>query len=451
MAHQREELAMKRCLGLIARTWFALVCLAQTATPQDRETKVRDDKRAVEADDRWIYNDLPRARAEAEKSGQPLLVVFRCIPCEACSRFDDLVVKRDERIGKLMDRFVCVRIVQANDLDLATFQFDYDQSFHAFFMHADGAIYGRFGTRSENHDEFQDMTMEGFASALEGVLDLHAAYPANRETLSGKHGPPPAVSRPEEFPTLASYGKKLDYEGNVVKSCMHCHQVRDAERETYRTAAKPMPDKVLYPYPLPRAIGLRMDPKQRAKVAEVAEASAAKGAGLRPGDEFISFAGQPILSIADIQWVLHNAEDGAELPVEVLRGKKTVSATLALEPGWRRRSDISWRPTTWNLRRMGTGGLVLEDLSDEVRRERKLGTKGLALLVKYVGQYDAHAAGKNAGFQQEDILIEMDGQTDRRTETGFLDYALNEKKPGDKIAITVLRAGNKVKLMLPMQ
>jgi hypothetical protein len=47
-----------------------------------------------------------------------------------------------------MKQFVCVRIVQANALDLALFQFDFDLTFAAFFMNADKTIYGRYGTRS---------------------------------------------------------------------------------------------------------------------------------------------------------------------------------------------------------------------------------------------------------------------------------------------------------------
>ena len=51
-----------------------------------------------------------------------------------------------------MDEFVCVRLVQANALDLTLFQFDYDLTFAVFFMNTDRTIYGRYGTRSERKD-----------------------------------------------------------------------------------------------------------------------------------------------------------------------------------------------------------------------------------------------------------------------------------------------------------
>lgn len=43
---------------------------------------------------------------------------------------------------------MCVRLLQMNGVDLKRFQFDYDQTWCAFFMNADGTIYGRYGTRA---------------------------------------------------------------------------------------------------------------------------------------------------------------------------------------------------------------------------------------------------------------------------------------------------------------
>ena len=47
---------------------------------------------------------------------------------------------------------------------------------------------------------------------------------------------------------------------------------------------------------------------------------------------------------------------------------------------------------------MVTGGLVLVSLSVEERKTLELPAGGMALRIKHVGQYGAHAAGKNAGF-----------------------------------------------------
>ena len=137
---------------------------------------------------------------------------------------------------------------------------------------------------------------------------------------------------------------------------MHCHQIREAERLVYRTAREPIPDEVLFPYPDPAVLGLKMDPKAMATVERVAPGSIAERAGLRAGDEIATLAGQPLLSIADLQWVLHNAPAATKLPAQVRRAGEAVDLSLDLPEGWRR-GDISWRATTWDLRRMGLGGL----------------------------------------------------------------------------------------------
>ncbi len=88
---------------------------------QEREIKVRGDKKRVESDGYWIYNDLPRGIDETKKSGKPLLVVFRCVPCEACAQLDEQVVERDLGVRELLDKFVCVRQVHANGMHLSQF------------------------------------------------------------------------------------------------------------------------------------------------------------------------------------------------------------------------------------------------------------------------------------------------------------------------------------------
>src|SRR3989449_3706443 len=243
--------------------------------------------------------------------------------------FDEQVVRRDPKVADLMDQFVCVRLVQANAMDLSLFQFDFDLTFAVFFMNADKTIYGRFGSRSDRKDATKDISMEGFRKALAAALELHKRYPANKAALAGKQPRPTRFKTPDDFPSLAGkYKPTLDYEGKVVQSCMHCHQVRDAERRFFRDERKPIPDEVLYPYPMPDTVGLSLDPKEKAKVTSVAAGSPAERAGLKVGDEVLSLEGQPILSIADVQWVLHNAGEPATLNSEVLRGRKKIKLAL---------------------------------------------------------------------------------------------------------------------------
>ena len=48
--------------------------LVSVAPAQDRETKVRNDRRDILQDGSWHYNDLAAASAAAKTSGKPILV-----------------------------------------------------------------------------------------------------------------------------------------------------------------------------------------------------------------------------------------------------------------------------------------------------------------------------------------------------------------------------------------
>jgi hypothetical protein len=441
---------MCRFLTPAVVVWLALSCVAGA---QSREEKVRADRRKVEAEGFWIYGDLAKGFAEAKKSGKPLLVVLRCIPCVECVKLDDELINRDRLVQPLLKEFVCVRLVSTNGLDLSLFQFDYDQSFAVLMLNADRTIYGRFGTRSHRTDWADDVSIKGLAKALEGALEIHQKYPANKDALAGKMGRPAEIPSPEKYPQLRDkYGPTLDYDNDVVKGCIHCHQIGDAQRQLYRDRKQPIPEELLFSYPHPKTLGLILDPNERATVLRVEKGSLAEQVGLQPADELISLDGQPLLSIADVQWVLQQAAPtGAKLQAKLRRDNNSLELALVLPPGWRKQEDISWRASTWNLRRMATGGLVLAACTSDERKAAGIDDARMALRVKFVGQYGAHAAGKEAGFRQGDIILAFDGNSELERETDLLRYALETRKPGERVPVKVLREGKQVQLTLPMQ
>jgi hypothetical protein len=424
--------------------------LSSQVLAQDRDAKVRNDRQAFGAARDWIYNDLDEGVRAAKGSNKPLLVVFRCIPCQACQEFDDDVARRDPIIRDLLDHFVCVRIVQANTIDLTHFQHDFDLSFAAYHMNPDLTIYGRFGTRS-GRPEYEDISLEGLRKAMEAALRLHEDYQEIKPTLAGKQVEQARYKTPRDYPSLSGkYGEAIDYEGETAKSCMHCHQIREAERLVYRKAREPIPEEVLFPYPDPSVLGLKMDPKATSKIERVTTASIAERAGLRMGDEITTLAGQPLLSIADLQWVLHNAPAPTRLKAQVRRDGKAADLTLDLPEGWRR-GDVSWRTTTWDLRRMGLGGLRLVELTGRQRDEAKLAGDGMALQVSHLGEYGEHAVAKRAGLRKGDVLVSFDGLAGKMSESELLAYAMQRKRAGDEVAVTVLRNGKRETLKFVLQ
>jgi serine protease Do len=436
---------MKALLGFIWLMVWAASCFAQQ-TPRDE--KVRHDKKIVSADERWIYNDPTKAAAQAKAENKPILLVFRCIPCEACSKFDEQLVQRDPRVASLMDQFICVRVPQANGMDLSRFQFDYDMSLAVFFLHADGTILGRYATRTGRDNEDQDMDIEGFARAMEQTLELTNYYAQIKPSLAGKQAQPVAIATPEQFPTLKSkFTDKLDYEGAVAKSCIHCHNIREAERAEELAKTGKLDERLLYPYPAPRVVGLVFDPKQCATLLDVTPNTPASRAGLKAGDALRHLNGQPLVSIADVQWVLHQAGNSDAISVSYEREGKLAKTLLELPKDWRRASDISWRATTWDLRRIAFGGMVLEKLAAEDREKLKLPPEQMALLVKHVGQYGDHARAKQAGFLKGDIVIAWDEQRQPHNETQLLEEILNAK-PSSKTQVEIMRGEKRLTLQL---
>ena len=352
----------------------------------------------------------------------------------------------------MMDRFVGVRIVQANGMDLSLFQFDFDLTFAVFYMNADKTIYGRYGTRSSRKDALKDMSLEGFRKATAAALEIHAGFPANKASLARKRGPKPKQRVPEDYPTLGKYKAKLDFSSkNVVKSCMHCHQILDAERKIFRSDNKPIPDHVMFPWPMPDVVGLSLDRDEKARVRSVAPDSIAARGGFRPGDDIVSLDGQPIVSIADVQWVLHNKKDPDTAEAEISRDGSKKKLTLQLTRGWRRAGDITWRVSTWDIRRMGTGGLVLREMSANDRRRLKIDNDSLGLRVEGMGRYPPHNVAQRAGFKKEDIIVEFDGKSDDMRISELLAYTMQERKSGDTVDVVVLRKGKRVQLKLRMQ
>lgn len=426
------------------------VASLEGAAVKDREGAVRKDKASMENDARWIYNDVDRGFAEAKRTGKPLLVVLRCVPCLSCVGLDAGVLQ-DPTLQPLLDLFVCVRLINANAIDLARFQFDYDLSFSTLFFNGDGTVYGRYGSWVHQVDPEARETI-GYRRALEGALALHRGYPGNREALQGKQGSPTPFRTPVEIPELAKkYGRELNWGGNVVQSCVHCHQVGEAFRAHHRARGEPVPEERIYPMPAPETVGLTLAPDQAATVTAVAPGSAAAEAGFLPGDSIAFLGGQPLISVADFAWVLHGAPAEGVLRGVVQRSGLVVPVTLPLSPGWRTKSDISRRVGTWSMRAMALGGMVLTDLDNAARQERGLGREGMALFVKGLGNYGQHGTAKKSGLQKDDVIVALDGVTARLTEGDVIGRLLRQRKAGEKIAVTVVRGGGRMSFELPMQ
>lgn len=441
---------MKTSLILPALTML-FTSLIQAESVKDREGAVRADKARMEADQRWAYNDIESGFKQAKLTGKPLLIVMRCVPCLACMGLDSAVLMESEELTALLDQFVCVRVINANALDLTKFQFDYDLSFSTLFFNSDGTVYGRYGSWSHQKNS-ADQTLTGYKKALEAALAIHHDYPANKASLSIKQPTTIPYVNPTDMPKLAEkYKRELDWDGKVVGSCIHCHMIGDAMRASYRDQKQPVPDEWVFPMPSPETLGLSLAADEIARVLTVSAGSPAEKAGLQAGDQITRYAGQPLVSNADISWALHRSGNSAEHEINVLRAGTIQSLTLTLPTGWRKTTDTSQRAAAWSMRGLAAGGLNLQDLDQAERQKRGLSNDGMALWVKGLGMYNIHAAAKKAGFQKDDVLIEVAGMKHRLTESRLHGHLLQEHLQGEKVPVKVLRGDKIIDLLLPMQ
>ena len=421
----------------------AVVVVAHVAPLAADENRLREviSDRNAELSDLWIYNDLASAFAEARRSGRPLFVTFRCVPCKDCKSFDAEVAAGKQAIDALArQKFVAVRQVEMKGVDLSMFQFDHDLNWAAMFLNADGTVYARYGTQSiDGPDAFNSIA--GLERTMRRVLELHAAYPKNQAELAGKQGAKKPYRTALEMPGLENRDKLAG--PTTRENCIHCHNVHDAENQALQEAKTPFAD-FLWRYPLPADIGLDIDPLDGRTVRRVLPQSAAERAGVRAGEEITHVGGEAIASIADVQWALHHtANTAGKLRV---RGSLAGERELALETGWKR-TDPSWRGSIWSIApRMRVWAPEVEAAR---RRELAIAEDRLALLVKWinVGASGGRAA-RDSGLREGDVIVALDGDRGRRTPQRFqLDVKLGYRVGGE-LPLTVIREGTEKNLRI---
>ena len=344
-----------------------------------------------------------------------------------------------------MDQFVCVRMVQMYGVDLNTFKFDGNLTWAVFFLNADKTVYGRYGSRSQRNG-LGEISIEGFKEAMRGALELHKGYPRNRKALAGKKGARARWPTVERIPALP-YKPQL-VTASDTRGCVHCHMVPDGHLKTAWVGRQPVPDKLVWTYPMPTELGLHLDTKERATVKSVDSGSPAAKAGFKTGDRITAMDGQPLISIADVQWVLHNAKEPGSLKAEVDRNGRKTTLTLKLGKGWRRGFDFSWRISAHEGDY--TGILKCQDTTPQEKRNVGVSENGIALKVVRVGWGRRPCRASKAGFRKDDVIVSVDGRTTDMTVSKWIAYLVQKKRPGQNVAMTVIRGGQRKNLVLPL-
>lgn len=313
-------------------------------------------------------------------------------------------------------------------VDLAAVRFDYDLTWAAFVLDADGRVYARYGSRESGNAE-DHLSLAGLRHTLRKTLEAHRR---------GER-PPPEPQLPshsvEQFPGA----KRLK-----DTACIHCHHVNDFRIEEKVAAGTwTKADVWAYIYPPPRTVGLTLDVDRGDHVTAVAAGSAAAQAGVRAGDVLGRLNGRPVASIADAMFALHLAPATGPVPIMYLRDGKEISATLDLPSRWKQ-SDISWRHSMWGL--PPEPGVRGPDLSAAEKASFGLAADRLAFRQGSA----VSVAAKRAGIRAGDVILGVNGKPLAMTMVQFSAHVRVNFVVGETVTYDVLRNGKPVKVAMTL-
>lgn len=434
---RRLRLPTLSTLATVALLLVAALTCHSTARADDGLRQRLKDANGVRTDV-WVYNDIGAALEQAKRENKPLFVTFRCVPCRACAAFDAEVAAGSVQVRALAkQKFVSVRQVEMKNVDLSLFQFDHDLNWAAMFINADGVVYARYGTQSAAGPDAYN-SLEGLLNTMERVLEMHAAYPKNLAELKGKRGHQKKGLTALELPGMKN-AKKLE-KLTTRSNCVHCHMIHDAAHFAAQENGSFRKD-LLWKYPLPDTVGIKIDRNSGVRVREVPADSPAARAGLKKGDEILRMNGQRIASIADMQWVLHHLPNqDTTLKVETRRSSLP---PLQLKRGWKE-YDVSWRGSIWSV--SPRLRVWAPQLPAARRKSLNIPEANAALLVKWInrGSRGGRAAFE-AGLRQGDVIVAMAGKPleKKLTPAQFNVHVKLNYQVGDVLPLTVLRKGKR--------
>jgi serine protease Do len=346
----------------------------------------------------------------------------------------------DPELRQLLHQFVPVRIVNFKGVDMNRFRFDYDLTFAVLMMDADGHVYARYGSQDWRSSAAR-MSIPGLKAAMREVLAMHRGRKpaADRQPNDGTQLVPEKRLTVADFPAFAR-------SGGARGECYHCHFANNARFAQLRADGK-FKKEMLFQYPLPENLGITLDVDANTLVASVRPDSPAARAGIRAGDRVVQANTTPVVTPADLQFVLNDVPDPGSVTLHLKRsGERPPPAVLQLPRGWRR-TDISWRPSQDAI--PPTVGIWAVDLTDEQRKQRGLAADRMALRVSFF--FPGPQWSKTRGdLQMNDVIVGIDGeQLPRMSTRQFHSRFRLAFNVGDTATLNVLRGSERREIPVP--
>jgi hypothetical protein len=333
--------------------------------------------------------------------------------------------------GKLLSQYVCVRITRNDDMDIALFERDWNNTIYFFMMNADERIYMRWGGR-DARGPYTYMDLDSLDLALSHGLELHRLE---------KAGGLPAFQRPK--PRSAREIPPLVERTYARRQCVECHLIGDFDL-IHKEETKTL-DKVrdMYRWPDIRNLGIDLDIPRGLALKQVK--GPVEAAGMKPGDRIASVNGVPVYTYADFQFRLDKLpRDSKQVKIGVERGSEKPVLTVGLPERWWL-SDIRFRQLSIDPR------CEFESRPLTADEKEKLGLRpdGFAAEVTRIGGFAEML--KLHELKVGDIVTAVDGiDHDEVANTPDLFIKLR-RTAGDTVEVDLIRAGKPMKMAVKTQ
>ncbi len=378
-------------------------------------------------------NNLYKALEEAKRTGQPLFVTFRCLPCKQCADFDKEVLEGGPELDPLLRRFITVRLTNAEHLDFRIFPVegyqDLDLSWWGWFLSPQARVYGVFGGK-DHVSEHARISKQALIHTLWRVLRHH--YDPRRKEWNIDGPMPDLSSRPVmafHLPGWKSWEARASKREKLT--CLHCHQLADVLRQPAIDAKTFDKQRDVEVWPLPENVGIELDRDHGLRINRVEPGSSAAQAGMRAGDELGAAGGRRLFGQADFRGVLHRGpRDAGEMEVVWLRDGKVISGALVVAPGWRK-TVLDWRMSI-SQGFIGAAPGFFPLALHEQRRQRLGIPAGKMAIEPYMGPQTSSAAYK-AGIRQNHAITAVNGQNPDLSGRAFLVWFRQQFEPGNEV------------------
>jgi hypothetical protein len=333
--------------------------------------------------------------------------------------------------GKLLSQYVRARITRMDDVDVALFERDWNNTLYYFILNADEQIYMRYGGR-DARGPLSYLDLDSLELALKAGLELHRQY---------QHGELPKRERPQpRFPREIPPLVERTFARN---QCVECHLIGDFSLVYKEQTGALDKLKDLYRWPDIRTIGIELDVPKGLMVKEAR--LAVRDAGMAAGDRITAINGVPVWTFGDLQYFYDKIRrDAKQVQIAVERNGKPVQLTIALPSFWWL-TDLSFRQLSVDPR----AEFESRPLTLAEKRKFSLAPESFAGEVVRIGGFADML--KMHQLKRGDIVSAVDGvDHDDIANTPEL-YIKLRKRAGDTVTLDIIRDGARLKMPVVTQ